>query len=171
MPRDAAGRKALVDLGRVWQFEGGAVQADQAVITIKGAGQARRRERPCDAPVQLGQRRHAKATARLGNGGLGGECEDIAAPAQPTHAFQQTAQHLAVGSLPVQRQGHDVVDDQPRRERAVTNACSFGVSQDRIDQRRRHCGRQHPERHMIAEPHPSRQRRHCPRHDTALRRP
>jgi hypothetical protein len=73
----------------VGQIEGGAVQADQTVATIKAAGQAGCGKRPGNAPVQLGQGSHTKARWRLGDRGLGCKRKRITTPAQPARALKQ----------------------------------------------------------------------------------
>jgi hypothetical protein len=128
-------------VGGIGQVDGGAVQADQPAAPEEAARQTRLGERPGDATVQFGQRSRSQAAPGLGDRGLGGESEAGAAAMQPAHAFQQAAQHLAVGRMTVQRQGHDVVNNQPRRQRTLSDALRSGVRQHRINQRRRDCCR------------------------------
>src|SRR4051794_38226832 len=83
--------------------------------------------------------------------GLAGGSDIDAAQTQPAHAFQQTAQDFPVGRLSMEGEGHDIVDDQGRREQPIALALPSGLLEDAINQlcRNRRC--QNPKGHEVAD--------------------
>jgi hypothetical protein len=122
-----------LQIGRVGQVDGGAVQADQPAAAIPGTLGAGLGERARHAGEQLLERGGPEPGSCLGDGRLVGQGESRAAPVQPAHALEQAAQDLAIGGLGIKRQGHDVVDHQPGRQLPLTPALPAGIGQHGVD--------------------------------------
>ena len=136
-----------------------------------GAGRVGLGQRARHPGEQLLERGGPEPRPRLGDRRLVGHRHRRAAHAQPAHPLEQAAQDLAIGSLRIEGQGHDIVDHQPRRQLPLPPTLPASIGQHGIDQQRRNRARQHTQRHVIADPRATRQNRCGSCHRCCLRQP
>lgn len=133
----------------VGDIERTAVKADQPPVPVPGPLRRPNRNRRHDRIIQVAQRLPPEPRARLRDARLARHLERHRGINQPLNAFQQTAQHLAIRGLHVERQRDHVIDYDMRRQIALPQACLPRCRQDRPHLRQREGLRDHTKTDVI----------------------
>jgi hypothetical protein len=136
----------------VRKIQAAPINAYQVPLAEEGSRCRLRGNGPDNLIMQQTHGLPAQAGSSLGDAGFGRNVEVHLSIGQPLGAFHKAPKHLAVGSLHVEGQRDDVVDDDMGREVALAGTGSARPSQDVLDQGSRKGFGDHAEADVVRNP-------------------